>query len=597
MGDSRESVGQGAMSFTDRDLLFVAIVLPIVIALLILRYVKRRRVVARTLGDSRLLARLGGADLERFPFERLLLLVPAALLLGIAAAGPHWGIKAVEGESRSLNVVLALDISKSMLARDVAPNRLERERLLVRRLLRDLAQERVGMVVFAGRAYILAPLTNDQGALQLFVDALDPDIVSQGGSALSNAISLSADLARGPKGAGGERAVVLITDGEAHESRQDIMDAAERAARNRVRIFTIAIGTERGAPIPETDPETGRVTGYKRDPFGTTVVSRTDLDLLRSIAQASGGQAYDLGSGGGADGLIRQLRRMERTPGATDSGVEPRDQTVWFVAFALLLLAADFLLARRRRTTPADPRVYQAAAVLLLFVFGTGFAIGELEKGNRLYRAGKVAEAVAVYEKAIAGGNNAPELHYNLGTALLKLGRYQDAEQHLRLALRELRSDVRQRAYYNLGNRYLEQARKGADAQTSTQLLDGAVEAYKQALRLQPGDMDAKWNLELALREQEKQSKSPQGGGADDQQPSNDDQQSQSPSAGGGAGSSSQSQSNAGQGQQEGQQYERRPMSQDQADRILSAVEQDERELTREKLRKGERRTPVARDW
>jgi Ca-activated chloride channel family protein len=585
------------MSFSDRGLLILAVVLPLLIAFFLVRYVRRRRMVIRTLGEARLIARLGGADLRRVPVERFALLLPAALALGIAAAGPHWGIKAVEGESRSLNVVLALDISKSMLARDVSPNRLERERLLVRRLLRDLAQERVGMIVFAGRAYILAPLTSDQGALQLFVDALDPDIVSQGGSSLAAAVSLSADLARGPQGAAGERAVILITDGEAHESEDDIVRAAEDAGAEGVRFFAVAVGTERGAPVPEIDPATHRLAGYKRDPYGNTVISRTNPGLLRKIANATGGKMYDLSGGASTDDLMRQLRKLQRTPGTTDAGVEPRDQTAWFVALALLLLALDAVLARRARSgLPVAAPQRAAAAILLLWLFGTGFAIGELERGNRYYRSGRYTEAVREYEKAIANGNTTPEVRYNLGTAMLQLGRYEEAEQHLRLALRELRPEVRQRAYYNLGNRYLENARKGADQQGAPQLLDAAVEAYKHALRLEPGDFDAKWNLELALREKEKQNKSPSGGESQ-QQPSSNDQQSQSPSAGGTGGSSSQSQSQAGQGRQRGQTYEQRPMSQEQADRILSAVEQDERQLTREKLRKGERRTPVTRDW
>lgn len=586
------------MSFNDRELLALAVVLPILIAFALIRYARRRRLVARTLGDAELIERLGGAGLARFPIDRMLLLVPAAILLGIAAAGPHWGIKAVEGESRSLNVVLALDISKSMLARDVSPNRLERERLLVRRLLRDLAQERVGMVVFAGRAYILAPLTSDQGALQLFADALDPEIVSQGGSSLASAITLSSDLARGPQGAGGERAVVLITDGEAHEDEQEIMNAAERAQRSRVKVFTITVGTERGAPIPEIDPETRRVVGYKRDPFGTTVISRANQELMRKVADATGARAYDLATGGRTDDLVRQLRRLQRTPGSTEAGVEPRDQTVWFIALAFLLLLIDYVISKRLKAPSlVTHRITQRAAIVLLFAFGTGFGIGELERGNRYYRAGKYTEAVREYEKAIKNGSESPEVRYNLGTALLQLGRYEDAERHLRLALREMRADVRQRAYYNLGNRFLEQARKGADQQTTGQLLDAALDSYKHALRLEPTDMDAKWNLELTLREQEKQNKSPSGGGQNEQQPRNNDQQDQAPSAGAGGGGSSQSQSSAGQGKQQGQQYEQRPMSQEQADRILSAVEQDERQLTREKLRKGERRSPVARDW
>lgn len=586
------------MTFIDRDLLLLAVVLPLLMAYLLVRYVRRRRMVVRTLGDARLIARLGGADLQRFPRERLALLVPAMLLLGIAAAGPQWGIKAVEGESRSLNVVLALDISKSMLARDVTPNRLERERLIVRRLLRDLAQERIGMVVFAGRAYILAPLTNDQGALNLFVDALDPDIVSQGGSSVASAISLAADLARGPQGAAGERAVVMITDGEAQEPDEDITQAVERARRLHVRIYPVAVGTTQGAPIPEIDPDSHRIIGYKKDPFGTTVISKANPQLLQKVAQMSGGKAYDLARGGNTEDLVRQLRKLQRTPGTTDSGVEPRDQTPWFIALALLLLLIDFVTAKRRRIGVSMPSVNQqaVAAVLILFMFGTGFAIGELERGNRYYRSGHYAEAVKEYEKALTNGGDSPEIRYNLGTAYLQLGKYEDAERHLRLALREMKPEVRQRAFYNLGNRYLENARKGGgDEQATTQMLEGALEAYKQSLRLQPGDMDAKWNLELALREKEKQNKSPSGGGSNDKNSSQD--QKKSPSAGGGAGNSSQGQSSAGQGRNPGQQYEQRPMSQEQADRILSAVEQDERQLTKEKLRKGERRTPVERDW
>lgn len=585
------------MSFSQQNLLVLAVVLPLALALLLLQFARRRRKVGRALGESRLIARLGGADLQRLPLARLLLLVPAAALLGLAAAGPHWGIKAIEGESRGLNVVLALDISKSMLAGDVTPNRLERERLLARRLLRDLAHERVGMVVFAGRAYILAPLTSDQGALQLFVDALDPEIVSQGGSSLAAAITLAADLARGPQGAAGERAVVLVTDGEALESEDEIMRAAERAARSGVKVFTVAIGTTRGAPVPELDPDTRRIIGYKRDPYGTTVISRSDPELLGKIARATSGKAYDLSGSGSTEDLMRQLRKLQRTPGSTEAGVEPHDRTPWFIALALLLLGADFVISKRRRmTATARANFAQRAAVIVLlaFTFGTGFAIGELERGNRHYRNGRYVEAVREYEKAVAAGDDSPELRYNLGTALIRLGRYEDAERHLRLALREMRPDLRQRAYYNLGSRYLENARKSDNTQSTGQLLDAAVESYKQALRLEPQDMNAKWNLELALREKEKQSRTPSGG-ADQQEPPGSEEQSQAPRAGAGAGGSSQAQ--GGQGQQQGQNLEQRPMSQEQADRILSAVEQDERQLTREKLRKGERRTPVARDW
>jgi Ca-activated chloride channel family protein len=339
--------------------------------------------------------------------------------------------------------------------------------------------------------------------------------------------------------------------------------------------------------------------GYKKDPFGETVISRRNTQLLRQIAQETGGKYYDAAASGSIATLIRELRNLERSPGASEQGLEPRDQTAWFLAIALLLLVIDFLLARRRadesRRSGAET-TRAAAAIVLLLAFGTGWTIGDVERGNRHYRAGRYAEAVREYEKVVKAGKAAPFVHYNLGTALLRLGRHREAQTHLQLATRETDAELKQRAHYNLGNRYLEEARKGDSGQQATELLDAAVEAYKHALRLNPRDMDAKWNLELALREREKQAQSPSGG-ANEQRPRKEEEQKQSPASGAGGGSSSQSNAPAGQGDQQGQNYEQRPMSEQQADRVLSAVEQDERQLTREKLKKGQRRTPVARDW
>ena len=221
------------------------------------------------------------------------------------------------------------------------------------------------------------------------------------------------------------------------------------------------------------------------------------------------------------------------------------------------------------------------------------FGTGDVERGNRHYREGRYAEAVEAYRAALARGRASPELHYNLGTALLQLGRYAEAEQHLREALRAADPELRHRAYYNLGNRYLLEARNGKPGEEArTHLLDEAVDAYKEALRLQPGDQDAKWNLELALREQDRLPPQAQGGGggeSDQQQPQN-----QSANSQGGAGQQPPMPSSTRSGD-----MPRDPgaLTREQAERILSAAEQDERELFREQLRRGRREPPVARDW
>jgi Ca-activated chloride channel homolog len=229
---------------------------------------------------------------------------------------------------------------------------------------------------------------------------------------------------------------------------------------------------------------------------------------------------------------------------------------------------------------------------VLLVMLVTGFGIGDFERGNRHYREGRYAEAAEAYERALQRGTATAELHYNLGTALLALGRYGEAEAHLQRALQSVEPELRQRTYYNLGNRFLEAAR--ANGEDPTALLDAAAEAYRHALRLDPHDVDAKWNLELTQRERERQppQPSPQPPPQTDEQPDDADDDPQpgdasGEGAGGQAGAGGRDRGPAGDGD----------LSPEEAERILNAAEQDELQVTRERLRKGQRRTPVARDW
>lgn len=229
--------------------------------------------------------------------------------------------------------------------------------------------------------------------------------------------------------------------------------------------------------------------------------------------------------------------------------------------------------------------------ILLLTLALVGFGVGDLERGNRLYREGRFAEAVEAYARALEDGNDSPVLRYNLGTALLALGRFEEAEEHLSEALDGVDPSVRERVYYNLGNRYLREGRSAAEPERRRQLMGAAAESFRQALRLDPEDVEAKWNYELALEEQERQEPPPSDDSQDQQQQQNQDQQDQqSPGGGGGQGDQESE-------QQGGQRPERQPMTREQAERLLSAVEQDERDLVRETLRKGQRETAVARDW
>lgn len=338
------------MTFDDPGLLVLVLALPAAVLLGVWLWSRRRRRAAVVLGSPELLERLGAGDLRRFPLTRALLVAGAAAALGVAAAGPRWGLESVEERSSAADVVMALDVSKSMLAGDVSPNRLERARVLARRLLRELGGDRIGLVAFAGRAYVLSPMTVDHGALHLYLDALDPDIVSQGGSSLAFAVRQASDLARGPQDAG-RGVVVLVTDGEALEDEEGVREAAERAARVGITIHTIGVGTEGGAPVPETDG--AGTQAYKRGPDGEIVVSRLNEALLRDVARRTGGRYVRLDQAGATEAVLAALRGLDRTEADTRRRVRQKQRYAWFVLLAIALLSVDGVLSVRGRRAAA----------------------------------------------------------------------------------------------------------------------------------------------------------------------------------------------------------------------------------------------------
>ncbi|MBI4513482.1 MAG: VWA domain-containing protein [Gemmatimonadetes bacterium] len=310
------------------------------------RWRARRGAAVRALGSPGLLQRLSRADLAGCAGRRALLVAGAGAAIGFALAGPQWGVRIVEAETRGLEGVLVLDISASMLARDVLPSRLERERTETRRLLRELPGDRVGLVVFAGRAYVLTPLTSDHGAVELFLDALDPEVAGTPGTSIASAVRQATDLFRSPRSAA-DKVIVLFSDGEAHEPDDAILSAGRRAAQAGIRIYTVGVGTERGEPIPEYDPESGRVAGYRRDGNGEIVLSRLSPAVLQRLASVTDG-AFVRADAGGVARLVEALESLQRAsgPGLRRLELTPRDH--WFALLGFLLLAIDAVLGSAR---------------------------------------------------------------------------------------------------------------------------------------------------------------------------------------------------------------------------------------------------------
>ncbi len=226
--------------------------------------------------------------------------------------------------------------------------------------------------------------------------------------------------------------------------------------------------------------------------------------------------------------------------------------------------------------------------LIAIVLVTTATVFGGIERGNRLYRAGQYQEAVEAYRSALGSRADGPVLRYNLGTALLRVGRYAEAEEYLRGALAGVDADTRGVVHYNLGLRFLEDARANADPEAASGLYDSAVEAYRHALRLHPDDEHARWNYELALRERDEQPM----GGEGQQQEEDPEQEPQDGTGGQGAGSPDRSDPAA-----PGEGADHAPMSVEEAERILAAIDQDERDLLQDRLRQGRRDAPGERDW
>jgi Ca-activated chloride channel homolog len=318
----------------------VAVLILLLVLLALAAFVARRRRVARILGDPVLVTRMVGEDLGRIPWIRMGIVFVAATAIALAILDPR---AAAGAQPRGGPVVLLLDASGSMLVHDTGAPRLEVQREIAHALVRDFADTPIGIVAFAGRAFSLTPPTLDTGALRMYLDAVDPHIVTQTGSALGAAIRQGVGLlALGPGGGVGGK-LILFSDGDETEDRSGVLDAADLARRAGTRVHVVGIGTPEGGPVPALDLTTGRADGFLRQPGGQPVLSRLDADLLQEVARRTGGLYVSASEPEGLSMLRQAIGTAPVDP--VPAGIPPY---VLFAVTALLLLFAEPLAARRR---------------------------------------------------------------------------------------------------------------------------------------------------------------------------------------------------------------------------------------------------------
>jgi Ca-activated chloride channel family protein len=479
----------------------------------------------------------------------------AALLVTLALAGPRWGDERVVAETRGLNLVLAVDISRSMLAEDAAPSRLGRVLREARRLVLDLSGDRLGLIAFAGTSYILSPLSPDGSAVTLHLDALEPDIASEGGTALARALRQGGELL-GASPELADRVLVVFTDGEAHDSLPGIVTEAGRLEELGMRVIVVAAGGRVPARIPLRDAR-GTLRGYQVDEDGEIVETRRRDDVLRAIAEAAQGTLVpaDLPDQAGAvRDLVAAYKRARSMETRTQRG-SPRAWVPTLAGVAVLLAQA---LTRRTAALAAF-------ALMLAHPAAAQQVTAPRTAAERAWDGGRAGRAAELYaaEAARGGGDVA---HYNAGTAALAAGDAEQARASLDAAARSLDPDVRFRALYNLGWLHLDLAAR--DSVHRDAYLGVAERVLREALRLRPADAAAKWNLELTTR----QRRGGGGGGGGSPPPSGGSGKAP-PSPGGGADPPPAASSAA--------------LSQAQAEEILRAIGQEELETRRSRAGRG----------
>ena len=331
--------------FNDSTWLWALLAVPALVALVVVAARSRRRALER-FGDSELVSKLTASVSIVARRWKAMLQVCAVALLVFALARPQFGSRVETVRSVGQDIVVAVDLSRSMLAEDVAPNRLERARLAILRLMGGLDGDRIGLVAFAADAFVQSPLTVDYSAAGMFLAAMHPDLMPVQGTDLGEAMRVSLDALE--QGARDARVLVLVTDGEDHED--DFADAVERAVEEGVQVYVVGIGSLEGVPIPEFD-EAGQQQGFLRDEDGSVVTTRLGEETLQRLVREAGATYVRAGAGGTAfNDLVDEIAGGQGEEIDAMQVTRFEEQYQLFLGLALLLLTAEVLVGDRRKT-------------------------------------------------------------------------------------------------------------------------------------------------------------------------------------------------------------------------------------------------------
>lgn len=571
--------------FAHPEFLYLLFLLPALAGFYIYARFQKKKAIKKY-GNPALLSELMPEVSPRRQHLKFWLLFAAITLVIFIIAGPQFGSKLKTVKRQGVEIMVCLDVSNSMLAEDVSPNRLDKAKQMLSKLTDGFTNDKVGLIVFAGDAFTQLPITSDYISAKMFLSSINPSMVSTQGTAIGTAINLAARSFTPSETS--DKAIILITDGENHED--DAVGAAKAAAEKGIHVNIVGMGQPKGAPILIPGSNT-----YMKDREGNVVTTKLNEEMCQEIAAAGNGMYVRADNTNAAlKALQKEVEKMNKSELDSKVYSEYDEQFQLLAWFALFLLIADFMTLDRKNRIFRRVKLFTVLLALAGFS-STAFAQKaerkHVREGNKLYQTEKFTEAEIEYRKSLEVNPRSVEGTYDLGNALYKQKKFPEAAEQYQLLAgqREKMMETAEgqarlsEVYHNLGN-------------ISMQNKDYAksVEAYKQSLRLDPKDDETRYNLALAqklLEDQQNQDQNQDQQNQDkkENQEQNEDQQQQQ-----------QQQQDQQQDQTQQQQQPDEQMSKDNAQQMLDAFLQDEKD-TQEKVKKAQmqqqQRRKTEKEW
>lgn len=479
--------------FEEPTYLYLLAALPLIA---ILRWVLERKQLKRLklFGDPTLLRHLMPDVSKMRPVVKFWMLLAAMALIIVMMARPQMGTRISHEKRTGIESIIAMDISNSMLAEDVTPSRLDRTKMMVENLVDNFTDDKIGLIVFAGDAFVQLPITSDYVSAKMFLSEIEPSLIATQGTDIATAINMAANSFTQQQGVG--KAIIVITDGEDHEG--GALEAAKAAKKKGMRVYVLGVGSDKGAPIPLGNGD------YMKDRTGNTVMTKLNEEMCRQIAEAGGGAYIHVDNNTNAqrqlDSELAKLSKKEMQS-TIYSDYDEQFQAFGIIAIILLILEICILESKNpiaRRLNIFGRKQRTTTLIIALLVASASFAQNDrryITQGNKLFRSGQFDKAEVAYRKAIEKNPRNPQAHYNLGNSLMAQKKDSAAVQSFQKSTELETSKIRKAmAFHNMG--VVCQQHK---------MYSEAIEAYKNSLRLNPKDDATRYNLELCKRQQRNQ--------------------------------------------------------------------------------------------